>query len=97
MTKYLNRAKQYHNAIRKILMDDWDPIGIKGIQEASDEYDSYISRIYKLLIHHESEDSIFRYLWEIETDYMELSGDRNITESVSKKLITLRNNIENNC
>ena len=90
MSKYLDRAKKYHNAIRKILMDDWDPIGVKGIPEAIDEYDSYISKIYKLLIHHESEESIFRYLWEVETNYMGLSGNRRITENVTSKLVTLR-------
>jgi hypothetical protein len=75
MSKYLKRAQKYHDSIREILMDDWDPIGVKGIPEASDEYDSYASRIYKLLIHHENEDSIYNYLWEIEINHMGLSGN----------------------
>jgi hypothetical protein len=32
--------------IRSVLMDDWDPIGVQGVPEAADEYDSYVMPIY---------------------------------------------------
>jgi len=31
-------------------MNEWDPIGVKGIPGAHDEYDSYVSAIHKMLI-----------------------------------------------
>jgi hypothetical protein len=67
MSKHPNRAREYHNAIRKILMDEWDPVGVNHIPEAQDEYDFYISRIHALLIRHEPEHEIFDHLWNIET------------------------------
>ena len=75
-------------------MNDWDPIEVKGIPEAEDEYDSYVPKIYNLLNHHESEKSVFDYLWEIETNYIGLSGNRKATKEVAKNLVTLRNEID---
>jgi hypothetical protein len=97
MSKYLNRAREYHNAIRKILIDEWDPIGINHIPEAADEYDSYISGIHALLIRHESEHKIFDHLWNIETERMGLYGNRVRTEQVVISLMRLRDQLENDC
>jgi hypothetical protein len=36
--------------IRHVLMDVWDPIGVKDIPQASDEYDSYLGEIMELLV-----------------------------------------------
>ena len=30
--------------IRRILMEEWDPLGVDGVPEATDEYDSYLSQ-----------------------------------------------------
>ena len=35
--------------IRRVLLHTWDPIGIQDEQNAQDEYDGYIGRIYGLL------------------------------------------------
>jgi hypothetical protein len=31
--------------LRGLLMDNWDPIGVRGIPDAIDEYDTYAGRI----------------------------------------------------
>lgn len=31
--------------LRRILMEEWDPIGVRGVPEAADEYDSYLPQI----------------------------------------------------
>lgn len=31
--------------LRGLLMDTWDPIGVRGVPEAMDEYDTYAGRI----------------------------------------------------
>jgi hypothetical protein len=36
--------------IRHVLMDVWDPIGIKDEPKAQDEYDSYLGGVYGLLV-----------------------------------------------
>jgi hypothetical protein len=96
MSKYLNRAREYHDAIKQILMNEWDPIGVRDILEAQDEYDSYVPDIHGLLIHHESEEKLLEHLWLIETDYMGLCGNRHKTENVAKLLIELRERMEKN-
>ena len=86
MKNHLKRAKQYNNAIRDILLKEWDPIGVKNVPEAQDEYDSYIPGVCKLLINQESSENIFQYLWKIETDNMGLTGNQKHTKTIAKKL-----------
>ncbi len=90
----MSRIKRYQEAIRSILLKEWDPIGVKDVPEAQDEYDSYIPGVYKLLINRESSEKIFQYLWKVETDYMGLYGNRNHTRSIAKKLAELTGEIE---
>ncbi|NGX48142.1 MAG: hypothetical protein K1000chlam3_01532 [Chlamydiae bacterium] len=75
--------------IQKILLKDWDPIGIQDIPEAQDEYDSYISSVYKLIQSKKSENELFDYLWWIETEHMGLSGNKKHTKSIARKLFKL--------
>jgi len=35
--------------LRRLLIDAWDPIGVKGSPEGADEYDSYRSELVRLL------------------------------------------------
>lgn len=44
------RAGEIQNSIRKILLEDWDPIGVGDFPTLEDEYDSYIAGIYNLLV-----------------------------------------------
>ena len=53
MSERLQQAKQYHQAIRDILLHEWDPIGIASVPAATDEYDGYIHQIHGMLIRHE--------------------------------------------
>jgi len=94
MKNNLNRVKLYNNAIRDILLKEWDPIGVKDVPEAQDEYDSYISGVCKLVINQESSENIFQYLWKIETEYMGLIGDQNHTKAIAKKLADIVVKIE---
>jgi len=94
MTDYRDRAKRYHNAIKQILLQEWDPIGVKGVPEAQDEYDSYVWGVYSRLIRQASEQELFDYLWEMETDDMGLYGDASRTQAIVEKLMALRAELE---
>lgn len=84
------RAKQFlMQEIQKILLNEWDPIGIQDIPEAQDEYDSYVSDIYKLIQSKRTESEVFDYLWGIETEHMGLSGDKKHTQTIAHKLFKL--------
>jgi len=54
-------------------MEEWDPIGVKGIPEAADEYDRYIADVIELLRRDASEEEIFKYLSAVEAREMEMS------------------------
>ena len=94
MTDYRERARHYHAAIRRILLTEWDPIGVSHFPEAQDEYDGYVGGVYKLLITHVDRQSLFFHLWQIETDHMGLSGNRQQTEAVVDRLLQLRDEME---
>jgi hypothetical protein len=82
-----------YNKINIVLLEEWDPIGIKNIPEAHDEYEAYAVPILKLLISGKREREIFKYLWWVETEYMGLQGNKQTTKHIAKKLSNLLNTI----
>jgi hypothetical protein len=66
------RSREIRCHIRRVLMAEWDPIGVSDIPEAADEYDSYIGGVYELLERGASEANICDYLRNIEVDQMEM-------------------------
>jgi hypothetical protein len=82
-------AREYHQAIRSVLLREWDPIGVDGVPEAQDEYDAYVSQIHGLLIRREPLQKIVDYLWWAETEHMGLCGNRSRTEAVARRLMRL--------
>jgi hypothetical protein len=44
------QSRLLHVQIRSVLLNTWDPIGIKDEPNAQDEYDDYIGSIYDLLV-----------------------------------------------
>ncbi len=60
--------------IRHVLMDVWDPIGVKDIPEAYDEYDGYLGEVMKLLVDAKTDEEIALHLQWIITDRMGLTA-----------------------
>jgi hypothetical protein len=94
MSERLDRAKRYHDAIRGLLLREWDPIGIADEPAARDEYDGYVHEIHGMLIRHEPRNCLVDHLRWIETEHMALFGNRRRTEAVADRLIGLREQIE---
>lgn len=88
-TDFRDRARRFHAAIRHALLMEWDPIGVRGIPEARDEYDSYVSPIYKMLISRKPRHEIFDYLWWLETEHMGLTGNRQATGKFADRLMRI--------
>jgi hypothetical protein len=59
--------------LRMLLMTYWDPIGVNGIAEASDEYDTYLGPLAKKLREGADARGICEYLSEAQTERMGLS------------------------
>jgi len=64
MTSILIKEK-----IRKILMKEWDPIGVYEMDGPEDEYDSYIDNIYQIILTR-NVNNFVKYLQHVEKDLM---------------------------
>jgi hypothetical protein len=56
--------------LRALLMEQWDPVGVRGEPAAADEYDSYLGVIGRLLREGASAESIAQHLATVEHDWM---------------------------
>jgi len=89
MSEYIEQAKSYQEAIRLVLLREWDPIGVANVPQAQDEYDSYVSQIHGFLIRHEPRHKLVDFLWWAETEHMGLYGNRQRTEKVADLLLQI--------
>jgi hypothetical protein len=84
-----NRSRDWKadvDAIRRILMSEWDPIGC-GVPE--DEYDSYIPVIYRLMQSRAGVEGLADHLERLETESMALRGDPARNRRVAQMLLDL--------
>jgi len=65
---------QVRSIIRKVLMEEWDPINVKDCPQAADEYDGYIWEIYGLLKREPSDEKLVQYFVAVEYERMGLTG-----------------------
>jgi hypothetical protein len=84
------RLDNLTNAVRDILLVEWDPIGIRDVPQAADEYDAYAPPIARMLADGTSVAELSRYLLEIETDALGLNGDPARAKHVADRLIDIR-------
>jgi len=80
--------------IRRILLEDWDPIGIGDNPGAQNEYDSYLGGVYKLLARDASIQEIVWHLHEIERVSMGLQPKEQRLTAAAEKLKSLRPSVE---
>jgi hypothetical protein len=66
-------SREIRLKIRRILMNEWDPIGVKDVPEAADEYDLYLSDVYGLVVQNAPASKIAKYLRHVEIDRMGLT------------------------
>jgi len=62
--------------IRHVLLNVWDPIGVKDEPNAQDEYDGYIGRVYELLVSKAPQSELVDYLYWAAHDHMGLDAAR---------------------
>jgi hypothetical protein len=62
--------------IRHVLLNVWDPIGVRSEPNAQDEYDGYIGRIYELLVSKAPQSELVDYLYWAVHDHMGLDAAR---------------------
>jgi hypothetical protein len=60
--------------LRHLLLDEWDPIGVRDVPEAQDEYDSYLGQIGARLRQGSDAEGIASYLDWAEFEHMGLDA-----------------------
>jgi hypothetical protein len=58
-----SESRRIRLEIRHVLMDVWDPIGVKDEANAQDEYDAYIGRLFELLTTGGSDADLVEHLY----------------------------------
>jgi hypothetical protein len=90
--------KELYQRTDEVMHYVWDPIGVNGIPQARDEYDSYLPQVFSMLIERKSEDEIAAYLTGIESKRMGLAPRPEKASQVASILInwceTLREKYE---
>ncbi|MDK1683016.1 hypothetical protein [Acinetobacter terrestris] len=87
---HTNDATLLLHAIHKILLKEWDPLGIRSIPSMCDEYEDYLPKIFNLICDNADESEIFEYLWRIENKVMEKRGNRQHTLRIASLLKELQ-------
>ena len=81
--------RRYHRdfaLVRKILWEDWDPIGC-GVPE--DEYDSYVPDVIRLLREHVDEERLSDHLARVAREAMSCTVPETRLKRVAEKLRAL--------
>ena len=76
--------------IRRVLLQTWDPIGIRDEPNAQDEYDMYLDGVYGLLANGATDDEISNHLWHIVKDRMGLDPTRGAMDETVRALRTIQ-------
>lgn len=77
------------DCVRKVLIDDWDPLGVQGIPEATDEYDDYIAGIHQILLGSRSSTEIVDNLRRVEIELIEVCTSDLVRQGVAEKLLAI--------
>jgi hypothetical protein len=75
--------------IEGILMAYWDPIGVKDVPGASDEYRSYAGHILTMVTERKTADEIEDYLKNVEKTRMNLARSPEYAEAAAAVIVKL--------
>jgi hypothetical protein len=75
------QSREHRARVHKVLMDEWDPIGVAGEPGAANEYDTYGDKACVMLIYEQaSEQAVATYLFEIATKDVGLTNVADLAE-----------------
>jgi len=95
MTSKEERARDIQKAIGEVLLRNWDPIQVKDVPQAQDEYDAYIGGVYRLLGSGATARQIAEHLVRIETEQLGYQDtDPKMLIPVAEKLMRLNVRLE---
>ncbi len=72
----IDKVAEVQRQIGSVLLQDWDPLGVRGIPEARSEYSGYVRGVYDLAVATRSARAVAEHLVKLERGHMALSGWR---------------------
>ena len=82
---------ELYQRVDEVLQYLWDPIGVSGVPEARDEYASYLSHVFSLLVSRAGDQEIAEFLNHTATQTMGLSDTERGRER-SKEIVYILEN-----
>ena len=76
-------------AIKALLLHDWDPIGVSDIAGAKEEYDTFAHQAYRMIREGADATAIARYLNWVVTSRMWLPGNLDHDRAIATKAIAI--------
>jgi hypothetical protein len=68
------QSRENRDRVRKLFLEEWDPIGINRDPNAAHQYDRYADKAYVMLMDERATaEAIRRYLYWVATEYMSLT------------------------
>ena len=83
------------DAIKALLLHEWDPIGVSGVEGAEDEYDRYALEVCKMLGEGADAPAIAHYLNWVITTWMSLRGNVDLDRVIANKAIAIHQSRQN--
>lgn len=75
-------------AIKSVLLKEWDPISINEFDGANDEYDAYVVPLCHMVIEKKSTVEFYTFLRSV-VEAMGLDGDEQAEQTIAEKLASL--------
>ena len=95
MTSKEERAREIQRSIGEVLLRNWDPIGVKDVPQAQDEYDSYVGGVYRLIATGASARQLAEHLARIEAEQLGFQDtDPKMLIPLAEKLLRLNVRLE---
>ncbi len=81
-------------ALKALLWEEWDPIGVRGMGGHDDEYNGYAFEIWTMLKRGASASDIETYLAGMETGHIGLSRNSGRAMAVAESAIALKTKLD---
>lgn len=65
--------RELYQRVDEVLHYEWDPIGVRGVPQARDEYDGYLPHVFGMLLERRDAGAIAEYLGHVEGERMGLT------------------------
>jgi len=88
--KLTEQEKKLYRQVDEVLHYMWDPIGVRGIAQARDEYYSYLPQVFSRLVNNGTTEDIASYLVAAERDSMGLTPDKGNAMNIAETLLGLK-------